>query len=160
MATEPLTDSQLQQLVDTGPAIARAVAAASGSPARTETELEAFIGLVDHTAHEESSATLLGDVAGRLHTALTSGAVGPVGEDPVAEGVHAARQAGAILAVLPDEAQARAVRLWLMRVANTVAAAAREGGIFGIGAEEVSQPERDTVGAIADALGVTGEPEA
>lgn len=160
MASELIPDPQRQQLLEAAPAIARAVAAAGGSGARTETELDAFIGLVDRTAHETSGDTLLGDLVGRLHSALSAGTVGPVGEDVISDGIHAARQAGAILAVLPDEAGAREVRLWLLQVANTVAAAAREGGLFGIGSEDVSRPERDTVGAIADALGVTGEPDA
>jgi hypothetical protein len=47
-----------------------------------------------------------------------------------------------------------------MRVANAVASASREGGILGLGSEEVSRPERDTIESIADALGLTGEPEA
>lgn len=155
MPTDSLTDAQWQQLLDAGPQIARAVAAAAGSAERTEAELESFIGLVDRTAHEERTGTLLGDLAARLHAALSAGAVRPAGEDVIFEGIHAARQAGAILAVMPDEGEARAVRLWLMRVANSVASAAREGGVLGIGAEEVSGPERDTIASIADALGLT-----
>ena len=157
MQTDSLTDAQWQQLIDAAPAIARAVAATAGSRNRAEAELDTFIGLVDRTAHEESEQTLLGRVAGRLHTTLSAGAVSPTGEDVVVDGIHAARQAGAILAVLPDEAEARVVRLWLMRVANTVAAASREGGVLGLGSEAVSSPERDTIASIADALGLTPE---
>jgi hypothetical protein len=160
MSTEHLSDAQWQQLLAAPPAIARAVSAVAGSAGATEVELEAFIGLVDRTAHEESGDPLLADLAARLYGALSSGAVADPSDDPVAEGINAARQAGAILAVLPDESAARGVRLWLLRVANTVAAAAREGGLLGIGGEDVSQPERDTVNAIADALGLSGEPEA
>jgi hypothetical protein len=160
MPTEHLSDAQWQQLLAAPPAIARAVSAVAGSAGATEVELEAFIGLVDRTAHEESADPFLADLAARLYGALSSGAVAAPSDDPVAEGINAARHAGAILAVLPDESAARAVRLWLLRVANTVAAAAREGGVLGIGGEDVSQPERDTVNAIADALGLSGEPEA
>ncbi|HSH22208.1 MAG TPA: hypothetical protein VK992_06320 [Candidatus Caenarcaniphilales bacterium] len=160
MATVQLSDAQWQQLLAAPPAIARAVSAAAGPLKGTELELEAFVGLVDRTAHEDSSDGLLGDLAARLHASLSSGAVAAPGDDVVAEGIHAARQAGALLAVLPDEAAARAVRLWLMRVANTVAAASREGGLLGIGGEDVSRPERDTLNAIADALGLSGEPGA
>jgi hypothetical protein len=160
MQTDALSDAQWQQLLDAAPAIARAVAATAGSAGRTEVELDAFIGLVDRTAAEESGDSLLGDLVGRLHTNLSAGAVPAASDDVVVEGIHAARQAGALLAVLPDEADARAVRLWLMRVANAVASASREGGILGLGAEDVSRPERDTIESIADALGLTGEPEA
>lgn len=160
MTTDRLTDAQWQQLLAAPPAIARAVSAVAGSTGRSEVELEAFVRLVDRTAHEESSDDLVGELAARLHGSLSSGAVAPPGDDPVADGIHAARQAGAILGVLPDESAARAVRLWLLRVANTVAAASREGGVLGIGGEDVSQPEREAVTAIADALGLSGEPAA
>jgi hypothetical protein len=160
MTTDQLSDAQWQQLLAAPPAIARAVSAVSGPAGRTEVELEAFIGLVDRTAHEESGDELLAELAARLHGNLSAGTVATPGDDPVAEGIHTARQAGAVLAVLPDESAARAVRLWLLRVANTVAAASREGGVLGVGGEDVSQPERDTVNAIADALGLSGEPAA
>lgn len=159
MVNDGLNDGQWQQLLEAPPAIARAVAAVAGSGARSEMELDAFVGLLDRTAHEEAADSLLGQLASRLHASMSAGTIAAPGEDVVVEGVHSARQAGAILAVLPDEAEARAVRLWMMRVANTVAAAAREGGLLGIGAEDVSTSERDTINAIADALGVSAEPE-
>jgi hypothetical protein len=45
------------------------------------------------------------------------------------------------------------VRYWLLEVARTVAGAARDGGIMGIGGQDMSRPERDTIAAISDGLG-------
>ncbi|MDP8905135.1 MAG: hypothetical protein M3N29_07450 [Chloroflexota bacterium] len=153
MPWEHYNEQQWADLTAAAPQIALAVAAASGSTGQTDSELEAFLRLVQETAESQPRTTLLGrlasDVSGRL-----AGGMEPPGEDVIADGIHAARRAGALLAVHPDEQQAREVRLWLLEVARTVAAAAKEGGVLGIGGREVSKPEQETLMSIADALGV------
>jgi len=152
MAWENYTEQQWADLTAAAPAIAMAVAAASGSAGQTGTELDAFLRLVQDTAAQQERTTLLGrlasDVSGQL-----AGGIGPPGEDVIADGIHAARRAGALLTVHPDEREARAARQWLLEVARTVASAAREGGVFGIGATEVSRAEQETLTSIAEAVG-------
>lgn len=154
MARDAFNDQMWQQLLEAGPAIARAVAAAAGSASQSVAELESFIRLVETTAEESGESDLLGRLARDLHSSLAAGSIAVVVEDVIAEGIHAARTAGAILAVHPDEQQARTVRLWLHAVARTVAEAAREGGVLGLGGEDVSRPERETITAISDSLGL------
>jgi hypothetical protein len=153
VARDTFTDQQWQQLVEAAPSIARAVAAASGSGAQTELELEAFLRLLEQTRNDTAGQGLLGALTADLHTRLSAGAMSLPMEDVVADGIHAARQAGALLAVEPDEQDARSVRYWLLEVARTVAGAARDGGIMGIGGQDMSRPERDTIAAISDGLG-------
>lgn len=155
MAREPFTDDQWQQLQEAGPAIARAVASAAGSTGQTEAELEAFLRLVERTQTDSTDSELLDRLVSEVHTLLAAGALAQPAEDVIAEGIHAARRAGALLAVLANEGDARAVRLWLLDVGRTVAGAAREGGILGLGGEDVSGPERETIAAISDALGLS-----
>ncbi|CAN5796829.1 hypothetical protein BH24CHL6_BH24CHL6_06650 [soil metagenome] len=154
MARETFTDQQWQQLVDAAPSIARGVAAASGSPAQTELELEAFLRLLEQTRNETSGHGLLGSLVADVHARLSSGTLSLAAEDVVADGIHAARQAGALLAVSPDEQEARAARYWLMEVARTVAGATRDGGLLGLGGRALSRAERDTLAAISEGLGM------
>lgn len=154
MARETFTDQQWQQLVEAAPSIARGVAAASGSPAQTELELEAFLRLLEQTRDDTDGQGLLGSLSADIHSRLSSGTLTLAAADVVADGIHAARQAGALLAIEADDHDARAVRHWLMEVARTVASAVRDGGILGIGGQDVSRSERDTLAAIADGLGL------
>jgi hypothetical protein len=159
VAREPFTDDQWQQLQEAGPAIARAVAAAAGSAGQTEAELESFLRLVDRTQTDSTDPELLGQLISEVHTLIAAGSLAAPTEDAIADGIHAARRAGAVLAVVADEQDARAVRLWLLDVARTVAQAAREGGILGLRSEDVSGPERETIAAISDALGLSESTE-
>ena len=139
-------------LVEAGPAIARAVSASGGSAGQSEQELAAFIGFVGEATIERGSEGLLGqlvaDVAGTL-----AGGVEPPEGDVYADGLEKARKAGAILAVEADADEAAAIRDWLLAAARAVAAAARDGGVLGIGGADVSTWERETIQSIADALG-------
>ena len=161
MAWEPYTEQQWQELTDTAPAIARAVAWISGSSSESEGELDSFIGLVEdaYEAIPEGSATLLGRVVTDVHGRLAGGMSLPEG-DAMIEGIQAARKAAALLELYPDAAQAREVRQWLYDVGRRVAQSSREGGLFGIGGAQVSSPETDTLMALADALGVSESAEA
>jgi len=148
--------TQWEALLEAAPAIALAVAAAAGSDRQSESELGAFISLVGRTNAEASPDSLLGKLVADLEGRLASG-WRPAADEPYIDGLEAARRAGAILGVSADEAQASEVRSWLLSVARTVAEAAREGGVLGLGGEQVSPHETDTIEAIADALG--GEPD-
>ena len=150
------TDHQWQRLVDAGPQIALAVAASAGSAGQSEAELGAFLRLVDETA-DSDTGTLLGQLAAASRDKVASGLLTGNSDDAIPDGINAAREAGAILAVVADEEDARSIRQWLLQVAHTTAAAAREGGVLGIGGTEVSDDERDTMAGIADGLGGSAE---
>lgn len=156
MPTE-FNEHQWQRLVEAGPQIALAVAASSGSAGQSVGELEAFLRLVDQTADQSSDESTLGRLAAAVRSKLAAGMLSGNAEDAIADGIHAAREAGAILAVQSDEQEARILRQWLLQAAYTVASAARDGGILGRGGQEVSSVERETMDDIADALGVVGD---
>ncbi|MEX2546607.1 MAG: hypothetical protein WD830_02315 [Chloroflexota bacterium] len=154
------SDHQWQRLVEAGPQIALAVAASSGSRGQSEAELDAFLRLVDESADEAEEAGLLGRLAADTRSKLAAGMLRGDSEDAIPTGIHAAREAGAILAVQADEHEARVLRQWLLQVAHTVAGAARDGGVLGLGGQDVSKVERETMAEIADGLGASGEPDA
>jgi hypothetical protein len=147
-----ITPANWAALVDAAPAIARGVAASSGSTGQSEQELDAFIQFVSDTAIDLDGEGILdrlvADISGRL-----AAGVPPVEGDVYMDGLEQARRAGAILAVELDPNEAMSVRAWYLAAAARVAQAAREGGVLGIGATEVSTWEQETLQAIADALG-------
>ena len=154
------TDHQWQRLTEAGPQIALAVAASSGSQKQSVAELDAFLRLVDETADESDGAGLLGRLAADTRDKVAAGLLTGNTEDAIPDGIQAAREAGAILAVQADEQEARALRQWLLEVAHTVASATRDGGVLGIGGQDVSKNEQDTMAEIADGLGATLEGDA
>jgi hypothetical protein len=151
------TDHQWQRLAEAGPQIARAVAASAGRASQSEAELDAVLRLVDQTADESDGAGLLGALAAATRDKIAAGMLTQDPQNAIPDGIQAAREAGAILGVAADEQQARAIRQWLLQIAHTVAGAAREGGLFGIGGKQVSDLERETMADIADGLGASLE---
>ena len=139
-------------LVEAAPAIARAVSASSPSAAHSETELGAFVEFVSDAAAGAGTDDILGQLVSDVSARLAVG-VEPVRGDAYADGLEQARRAGAIVAVELEPAEADAIRAWYLAAAQAVAAAAREGGVLGIGATDVSTWERQTIQSIADALG-------
>jgi hypothetical protein len=154
------TDHQWQRLAEAGPQIALAVAASSGSPKQSVAELDAFLRLVDETADESEAAGLLGSLAAATRDKVAAGMLTGDTGDAIPDGIQAAREAGAILAVQADEQEARSLRQWLLTVAHTVASATRDGGVMGIGGQDVSKIEGETLAEIADGLGATLEGDA
>lgn len=162
MAWEPYTEQQWLDLTDAAPAIARAVASVSGSAAQSEVELDAFLTLIEEKSDSrsgEGASTLLSRLVSDVHGRLAGGMSTPE-NDAMTDGLQAARRAGALLAIYPDAGQAREVRLWLQDVARRVAEAARDGGVLGIGGQQISSAESDTLLSIADALGLSEAAEA
>ena len=154
------SDHNWQRLVEAAPQIALAVAASSGSAKQSVTELDAFLRLVDETADAGGSDDLLGRLASDTRDKLAAGMLSGNVDDAIPDGIQAAREAGAILAVHSSEDDARILRQWLLQVAHTVAAATRDGGLLGIGGQDLSDRERDTMADIADGLGAeAGAPD-
>jgi hypothetical protein len=162
MAWEPYTEQQWLDLTDAAPAIARAVASVSGSAAQSEAELDAFLTLIEEKSDSrsgEGASTLLSRLVSDVHGRLAGGMSTPE-NDAMTDGLHVARRAGALLAIYPDAGQAREVRLWLLDVARRVAESARDRGVLGIGGQQISSAESDTLLSIADALGLSEAAEA
>jgi hypothetical protein len=156
---DAFTADQWRSLVDAAPAIARAIAATVGSASQTVGELGAFVRLVDRTASDDPGG-LLGAIVSDLHGRLAGGIPAERPVDHFMNGIEAARIAGAILSVEAAPVEGERVCAWFLSVAQVVAEATREGGVLGIGGEQVSQHERLAIAAIRDALGVTGTEEA
>ena len=90
-----------------------------------------------------------------VHGLLASGGV-PADADPetaYTDALETTRKAGAILAVVADPVQADSVRTWFSRAMWRVAAAAKEGGVLGIGAEAISPGEEVVISELTDAFG-------
>lgn len=64
--------------------------------------------------------------------------------------VGAARE---VLSSKADQVEAAQYKEWVVGVADSVAKAAKEGGFFGIGGEQVSESETETIDAIQRELG-------
>jgi hypothetical protein len=64
------------------------------------------------------------------------------------------REVSALLETKTSAQEADDYKRWLLGVAQRVASAAKEGGIFGFGGEQVSKSEVTTINEIAEALGV------
>jgi hypothetical protein len=158
--SEEFSDHQWQRLAEAGTQIALAVAASAGSPKQSVAELDAFLRYIDETADDSDGHGLVAQLAADTRSKVAAGMLIGSTEDAIPDGIHAAREAGAILGVHPDEEVARALRQWLLRIADTVAHAAREGGVLGIGGVEVSELERETMASIADGMGTTYDPSA
>ena len=59
-----------------------------------------------------------------------------------------------ILRTKADGSEADAYRAWILDAAQASADAAKEGGFFGIGAEQVSAGEQEMLERLRDALGM------
>jgi hypothetical protein len=147
-----LSPANWNALVEAGPAIATAVAAAAGSPRQSVRELDAFLDLVTESATAHGRETLLGQLVWDLSDRLAAGWPPPSG-DHYMDGLEHARRAGAILNVSIDPGDAEEIRDWYRAAAQRVAEAVREGGLLGVGSVAVSDWETGTLRAIADALG-------
>jgi hypothetical protein len=139
-------------LVSAAPAIARAVSASAGSTGQSETELDAFVQFVSDATISHDGSDVLGQLVGDVGNLLAIG-VEPVSGDPYMEGLEQARRAGAIVSVELEPAEAVAIRAWYLAAAQRVAGAASEGGVLGLGSKDVTTWERETIQAIAEALG-------
>lgn len=148
------TSDQWATLLDAFPRAAAAVAVSSGSSAQTVEELGAFVAIVGETVADDAGDLLLGDLVEDLQGRLASGGGVPI--DPATaymDGIAAAREGGAVLAVVADPVQADLVCSWFIRVLYRVAEAAREGGLLGLGGAQVSDRERTAISELAEAFG-------
>ena len=149
------TSDQWATLLEAIPMAARAIASAAGSSRQTEDELHEFVDLLEDTRGEDAGDLLLDDLVGDLHGMLAAGGA-PAPADPETaymSALETTRRAGALLAVVADPAQAESVRRWFVRAMLRVAAAAKEGGVLGVGAVAVSAGEQVVMSELAEAFG-------
>jgi hypothetical protein len=149
------TSDQWATLLDAIPQAARAVASAAGSARQTEDELHEFIDLVEDSAAEEAGDLLLGDLVLDLHGMLAAGGLAAPADPSTAYigALETTRRAGAILSVVAEPVQAEAVRDWFAGAMLRVAAAAREGGVLGVGGTAISPGEQVVMSELAEAFG-------
>ena len=149
------TSDQWSTLLSAIPMSARAVAAAAGSRRQIEDELHEFVDLVQDATDDEPGDQLLHDLVAAIHGLLASGGIPAETDSETAytDALETARKGGAILAVVADPVQADAVRAWFTRSMWRVAAAAKEGGVLGIGADVISPGEAVVISELADAFG-------
>jgi hypothetical protein len=152
-AHDRFTAEQWAAVVDAAPAIARAVAASAGPPAESVRELASFEQAVAATVPAGPGSDLVTDLAQAVIDRIATGAPAGPPDSAIMDGIEAARKAGALLDALASPEDASAARAWLIRMARTVASAAREGGIFGIGGAGTSVPEQQTIEMLSEALG-------
>jgi hypothetical protein len=60
----------------------------------------------------------------------------------------------AVIDAKAEANEAKDFKMWLYKVANDTAEAAKEGDFMGIGGEKVNQAERDALSQLATVLGV------
>lgn len=75
-------------------------------------------------------------------------------KDVKSRALDTCRSVTAVLQTKASPEEADAYKRWLLAVAQKVAAAAKEGGLFGFGGRQVSESEVATINEIAGALGV------
>jgi hypothetical protein len=152
-AHERFKAEQWAAVVDAAPAIARAVAASAGPAQESVRELGAFERAVAATVPAGPGSDLVTELAQAVSDRIATGApMGPP-DSAIMDGIEAARKAGALLDTLASPEDALAARGWLIGLARTVASAAREGGILGIGGAVTSAPEEQTIEMLSEALG-------
>lgn len=134
-------------------------AVAGAAPSRQEDFVREMAALADGIADEERRASkdsLLGAVVADIIADAEDGRRGPAEKVPVGEvrgrALDACRAAAGVLDAKADPQEAYEYKRWVLVVAERVAAAAKEGGLFGFGGEQVSGEEVAAINDIGEAL--------
>lgn len=138
-----------------------AYAVAGAAPSKREDFVREMAAVAEGVAEGESRApqgSLLGSVIADIVANAEDDQRGQTEklspDDVKVRALDTCRAAAAALEtkVNPDEAQE--YKRWVLVVAEKVAAAAKEGGVFGFGGEQVSGGEVATINEIGEALSV------
>jgi hypothetical protein len=155
MTDEPLyarlgfTDAEWGLLVGLPQAVLTAASAATPDSAR-KTRAEGEAGLTQIADARVSASPLVAAVAAAVVDVAGDPELGedpPVIEpsDPIGyarDVLDRAGEASALLARKASPSDAETYKHWLVEIADTVVGAASTGGVLGIGAETVTEPER------------------
>jgi hypothetical protein len=153
------TDAEWGLLVGLPQAVLTAASAAAPDGAR-KTRAENEAGLAEIADARVSASPLVAAVAAAVVDQAGDPELGedaPVIEpaDPVGyaeDVVERAAQAAALLADTASESDAETYKHWLVEIAESVVGAASTGGVLGIGAETVTETEREFRDDLAKAL--------
>jgi hypothetical protein len=121
-------------------------------------EMSAVADAISESEERAEKDSLISEVVAQIianaedneHGATEKISVGDTKERALAN----CREVAALLPAKTSAEEADEYKRWLLGVAQRVASAAKEGGIFGFGGAQVSKSEVATIGEIAVALGV------
>lgn len=130
--------------------------AGSSDPLQRQRERAALTWALQQTRQRRPANTLVAAVAEAADAAEGATEPPPAGDGDGAQrlAVDEAARAATVLEQRSTPQEAEGYKRWVLAIARTVAAAAREGSLLGIGGVQVSTEERASVEAIAAALGV------
>jgi hypothetical protein len=157
MATKADFNAEEWSLILEGPPLAglRVVLAEHGGTLRESLSLgKAYV----EARKEEGTSELVDEIVAE-QPVVDPGRFDSV-DDVSRAGMQHLREAVELLERKAESQDVAAYKDFVMRVANRVASAHKEGGILGIGGKEVSDSERRALDEIATTLGVAAEPAA
>jgi hypothetical protein len=153
------TDAEWGLLAGLPQAVLTAASAATpDSTRKTRAETEAGLGVIADARLSASPlvaavATAVVDRTGDPELGEEAPVIEP--GDPAgyaADVLRRAAEANALLAAKTDGADAETYKHWIVEIAESVVGAASTGGVLGIGAETVTDSERDFRDSLAEAL--------
>jgi hypothetical protein len=133
-------------------------AVAGSAPSKQEDFVREMAALADGIAEGEraSQDTLLGAAVADIIADAGDGQRGQTEKLSLQEvrgrALETCRAAAAVLKAKADPAEAYEYKRWVLVVAERVASAAKEGGLFGFGGEQVSGAEVATINDIGEAI--------
>lgn len=133
-------------------------AVAGSAPSRQEDFVKEMAALADGLAEGERAAkdSLLGAVVADIIANAEDGARGQTEKVSAADvrgrALEACRGVAGLLKAKASPDEAYAYKRWVLVVAERVASAAKEGGLFGFGGEQVSGAEVATINEIGEAI--------
>lgn len=134
-------------------------AVAGSAPSRQEDFVREMAALADGIAEGERRATkdsLLGAVVADIIADAEDGQRGQTEklslQDVRGRALETCRAAAAVLKAKAGPAEAYEYKRWVLVVAERVASASKDGGLFGFGGEQVSGEEVATINEIGEAI--------
>ena len=133
-------------------------AVAGSAPSKQEDFVREMAALADGIAEGEraSQDTLLGAAVADIIADAGDGQRGQTEKLSLQEvrgrALETCRAVAAVLKAKADPAEAYEYKRWVLVVAERVASAAKEGGLFGFGGEQVSGDEVATINDIGEAI--------
>ena len=138
-----------------------AYAVAGAAPSKQEDfvrEMAAVAQGVSEGEQRAAGGSLLGAVIADIVADAEDGRSGPTERvsagDIRSRALEACRTANAALGAKVSAEEAYEYKRWVLAVAERVASAAKEGGLFGYGGEQVSGGEVAAINEIGEAIGV------
>ena len=138
-----------------------AYAVAGAAPSKQDDFVREMAAVAEGVAEGERRAaggSLLGAVIADIVANAEDGRAGPTERVSPGEvrgrALEVCRAASAALATKVSAEEAHEYKRWVLLVAERVASAAKEGGLFGLGGEQVSGGEVAAINEIGEAIGI------